>query len=519
MKSILIPFIVVTLSFPLLHGFAQQEEDTYMMETTTEEQEDARPQTFGIGLGLGFHFMNSDVQDNSTFFRNVTSPAKIGGKLLLEYSFLRLGKVGKLMLLGSLGIHPVGADADPIQNYPESKYAVTNSLMNFSAALQVELFPKSRLRPFGFIGMGMMIYEPKVTTSTTNENRFQKYINVDKTSSGSVPLGGGLKYSASDNLDLFGSFYKFYTFVDNLDGWESEINDNVAVISLGAMYYFGDKYKEEIEITPTPVTPPPAPVAKDTDGDGLLDEDETTIYKTDPNNPDTDGDGLKDGDEVKVYKTDPLNPDTDGDRLRDGDEVNRYKTDPLKKDTDGDGCIDGDEVIDMKTDPLRTDTDGDGLTDCDERNVYRTNPLVMDTDDDGTNDGTEVRNGTDPLRADVLRLEEGKKIALEGINFRTNRADILPESEEILMKAYNTMRTNPDIRVEIAGHTDDVGKDQANMTLSDRRANAVRQWLIDKGIAANRIVAKGYGETQHIVPNDSDENRAKNRRIEFSVIK
>ena len=89
----------------------------------------------------------------------------------------------------------------------------------------------------------------------------------------------------------------------------------------------------------------------DTDDDGLLDVDETTIYQTDPNNADTDGDGIPDGDEVNIYGTDPNNPDSDGDGLTDGQEVYTYGTDPLNADTDGDGASDGHEVA-VGSDPL-----------------------------------------------------------------------------------------------------------------------------------------------------------------------
>jgi OOP family OmpA-OmpF porin len=172
----------------------------------------------------------------------------------------------------------------------------------------------------------------------------------------------------------------------------------------------------------------------------------------------------------------------------------------------------------MNTNPLAVDTDGDELNDCDEKNVYRTNPLIKDTDGDGAMDGKEVRDGTDPLTADVLQIEESGELVLEGVNFETNSAVITQDSEEVLQKALNTLRTNPDLRVEIQGHTDDVGSNTANQRLSERRANSVRDWFIQNGIDANRMTARGYGEDNPLVPNDSPENRARNHRIQFRVI-
>ncbi|MCB2861435.1 MucBP domain-containing protein, partial [Streptococcus suis] len=138
------------------------------------------------------------------------------------------------------------------------------------------------------------------------------------------------------------------------------------------------------------------PLNPDTDGDGVNDGDEKKDG-TDPKNPDTDGDGVKDGDEKKDG-TDPKNPDTDGDSVKDGDEK-KDGTDPKNPDTDGDGVKDGDEKKDG-TDPKNPDTDGDGVKDGDEK-TDGTDPKNPDTDGDGVNDGDEKKDGTDPKNPDT----------------------------------------------------------------------------------------------------------------------
>jgi len=89
----------------------------------------------------------------------------------------------------------------------------------------------------------------------------------------------------------------------------------------------------------------------------------------------------------------------------------------------------------------------------------------------------------------------------------------------VLQGALQTMTTYEDIIVEISGHTDNVGSNSSNQTLSQKRADSVRFWLIQKGVSPDRIIAKGYGEEFPRVPNDTADNKRMNRRIEFKRIK
>jgi outer membrane protein OmpA-like peptidoglycan-associated protein len=272
------------------------------------------------------------------------------------------------------------------------------------------------------------------------------------------------------------------------------------------------------------------PLKWDTDGDGLSDGDEVNRYKTDPLKWDTDGDGLSDGAEVNQYKTDPLKWDTDGDGLNDGAEVNQYKTDPLKADTDGDGLNDGAEVNQYKTDPLKADTDGDGLNDGEEVNQYRTNPLMTDTDSGGVNDGVEVRRGSNPLDpkddfpvlfiekgSAPVSLERGSLVVLRGVNFAFDKSTLTRLSNDILEVAYKSLVANPDARVQIAGYADSVGTEEYNQKLSERRATAVKNWLVKRGIAADRMTTVGRGELEPVATNKTEVGRAANRCIVFFV--
>jgi len=106
---------------------------------------------------------------------------------------------------------------------------------------------------------------------------------------------------------------------------------------------------------------------------------------------------------------------------------------------------------------------------------------------------------------------------MKGINFETNSAVILANSYKILDQAVEVLNNFPELRLQIDGHTDDQGADAANMTLSDARAAAVREYLIARGIDSSRLLSKGYGETAPVGDNKTSKGRAANRRIEFSI--
>ena len=93
-----------------------------------------------------------------------------------------------------------------------------------------------------------------------------------------------------------------------------------------------------------------------------------------------------------------------------------------------------------------------------------------------------------------------------------------PESFIELDKLVELLQKNPTIKIEIAGHTDNKGDKKYNQTLSQKRAETVVNYIVKKGIAITRLTAKGYGDTTPIAPNDTEENKAKNRRTEFKVL-
>jgi len=187
-------------------------------------------------------------------------------------------------------------------------------------------------------------------------------------------------------------------------------------------------------------------IVTDTDGDGISDDDETSIYGTDPNDADSDDDGLNDGDELGAG-TDPLNSDSDGDGILDGSDPdpNTFNdadgdglgdgmevllgTDPYDADSDNDGLLDGTEVDPATgTDPLNPDSDGDGVSDGDEVNVLGTDPNNSDSDGDGVGDADDPLPNdpgvTSGYLEDYLRMISGDALAydLSLIDAKNNNA-------------------------------------------------------------------------------------------------
>lgn len=154
--------------------------------------------------------------------------------------------------------------------------------------------------------------------------------------------------------------------------------------------------------------------------------------------------------------------------------------------------------------PLR-DTDGDGILDP----------------DDACPKEPETRNGFEDTDGCPDELPEAVKRfsgVIEGIHFELNKDRIRPVSTPVLDRAVTVLRDYPSIRIEVSGHTDSTGKPAHNQDLSRRRAIAVRQYLVDHGIAADRVTTRGAGPDEPLADNATDSGRQKNRRIEFRVI-
>jgi OOP family OmpA-OmpF porin len=119
----------------------------------------------------------------------------------------------------------------------------------------------------------------------------------------------------------------------------------------------------------------------------------------------------------------------------------------------------------------------------------------------------------------LIPIKPGAKIRLNNIFFEFAKATLLPESRVELDRLVGILNQYPKMVIEVAGHTDNVGDDASNLKLSQDRAAAVMKYLLDHGVAAARLSSRGYGESAPVVPNDTDEHRQLNRRVEFVILK
>ncbi|PHK21132.1 cell envelope biogenesis protein OmpA [Nostoc linckia z16] len=321
------------------------------------------------------------------------------------------------------------------------------------------------------------------------------YTWIDEQGNGTLNGGIGINFWFAENVGLtLQSTYK-HTFEDKM---EANVPQHLQHFA-GLTFRFG---------------------GKDTDNDGIYDKDdacpEVAGLKQFQGCPDTDGDGIPDKDDACPEQAGLQEfqgcPDTDGDGIADKDdacpEVAGLKNLQGCPDGDSDGIADKDDQCPQVAGPRENngcpwpDTDGDGVLDKDDLC-----PSVK---------GTAANRGCPEVTEEVMkRLNEYARTIL----FNSGKATFKEETMPVLASMLAIFKEYPQARFAIEGHTDSDGSNALNQTLSENRAAAVKGFLVENGIAADRLTSTGFGETKPIASNKTAKGKAQNRRVEVKLIK
>jgi outer membrane protein OmpA-like peptidoglycan-associated protein len=387
---------------------------------------------------------------------------------------------------------------------------------------------------------------------TGSANKISKVVNFDPTSPNADPRGmvvsnpgdvtffgvdGIIRYSFQDMIKSkwlepsahIGGGYTFFG-----DASAGTVNGGVGVtfwFTEGVGLFFQSSYKHSYDDTRTVNVDVPGYMqhaagltfkfgGKDTDGDGIYDNEDScpevaglAAFK---GCPDTDSDGIQDAADScpEVAGLAEFNgcPDTDGDGIIDSEDacIDVKGTKMMKgcPDADGDGVADKDDKCPAVKGAKENagcpwpDTDGDSVLDKDDKC-----PTVA---------GTAANNGCPEVTADAMKKlnEYGKTIL-----FNSGKASFQTQAFPILQAMAAILKEYPNSNFSIEGHTDSDGKDDANQTLSENRAAAVKNYLVENGIAASRLTSAGFGESKPIDTNKTKAGKANNRRVEVKLVK
>lgn len=391
---------------------------------------------------------------------------------------------------------------------------VTTASVNLRLHLLNERLP---VRPYVFGGFGAMLFDKKLQITKKN-------LDFATPTAGA---GINFKLGPTVNLNLQETF--MFSNRDSRDGVSAGKNDEYLFHSAGLTFNFGKKKDADNDgisdrLDKCPNTPAMVAVDKngcpvDTDADGIANylDNCPDIAGTVALNgcPDKDADGITDADDrcPDVAGTSALKgcPDTDADGVPDID----------------DKCADTKAGYKVNETGCTIDNDMDGVVNEEDRCPDTAGPASLkgcpDTDADGVPDiddrcpaskGTIANKGCPELTPEVV--QKITKIASK-LFFETNSDVLKVASTTELDELVTILKTYENSILTIEGHTDSKGSDEFNMTLSQKRASAVRVYLIEKGIAENRLKSTGFGETNPIADNNTNAGRAKNRRVELKT--
>lgn len=434
--------------------------------------------TFGVNAVDTRVSAASKLEDQFSQYFN----AKDNWNILPAVSFVNVTKyVGDNFSFGVTGsankiskyVQPrVGNDAYVVTNPGDLNYFAVDGVINYSL---MNLIKSKKIDPSVHIGGGYTWLGEDLRAGTING-------------------GLGLTYWFSETVGLsLRSTYK-HSFEDVRDDMPSHMQHFAGLIfKFGGSDRDGDGVYDKDDACPDNAGPKATNGCPDTDGDTVLDKDDTCPEIAGlvqfQGCPDTDGDGVADKDDACPEVAGLANfggcPDTDGDGTQDKND----KCPEVKGPKENGGC------------PW-PDSDKDNVLDKDDKC-----PEVA---------GTVANNGCPEVSEEVVKkLNDYAKTIL----FDTAKASFQKQTFPVLQSIAAILKEYPSANFSIEGHTDSDGKDTTNQKLSEDRAAAVKNYLIENGIATSRLSSVGYGETKPIDSNKTKAGKANNRRVEVKLVK
>ena len=373
-------------------------------------------------------------------------------------------------------------------------------LFPINLQMKVAALKDGRFRPYAAVGAEMLLWDLRNVGGTgisfLEDQQFRWGRAIHDGLQKEVVLNGGLGLetflTSHIALDLEGGFGFFINDESKDNVGVGDENDMYAEGRASLVFYWG--------------------YFKDTDGDGIEDKYDANVFEAE------DFDGFQDEDGAPDY-------DNDNDGVPDLQDKCPNEAEDRDGFQDEDGCPD-------------PDNDGDGIVDINDKCPNEAEDFDGFQDEDGCpdldNDGDGIPDDKDkcPNEPEIYNdyqdddgcpdkkplpelAQKGAKLVLKGVNFNTGSASLTEESYKILDEVAAGLVDNKDVNIEIRGYTDSVGSATANQKLSEKRAQTVMQYLVNAGVAASRLTAKGLGEKDPIASNKTAEGRAENRRIEF----
>ncbi len=337
--------------------------------------------------------------------------------------------------------------------------SITTPVFGWRAHLLMDFFPDKKLVPFAMIGVGGETAFGANTFMTSPDTDLASY------------YGGGLRYPITDKLDFRGDVRVGLT-ASRGDGFAG-----LAEIHVGLSYNFGNSTTAAEE------------------ADEPVEDSAETL-------PDSDRDGIADINDACPQTPENINgvDDTDG---------------CPEEDSDNDGLLGSKDKCPDAAEDVDGFEDQDGCPDADNDDDGRPDVVDQCPDKPETKNGYKDDDGCpDEVPAAVQKFTG----SIRGIVFKTGSARILRKSKTTLLQAFQVLSDNPTVRIEISGHTDNKGRIESNRDLSRKRADYVKWFLVDRGIAADRIETVGHGPDKPLGDNNTDAGRQENRRIEFRLL-